>query len=375
MATVPIRPRAEPAPGGPLRWIRSVSRRLLAPAGARGAPSPAPGHLLTDRVEEQHANGRPGQPGTGLQEARAAVAELLMDVEWLRPGLVLHRSLDLQGDSGVRAQALCESFGECDAFCPTPDAVRAAESENRHPVRCRYLHGAVLQELPFPDETFDFVHCGTLRSDEEDGERVIAGALRVLRLHGMAVVDTAGKRPAPPATDDSPGAVRLLVHLPVFESAREPARGTHRIAVTVTNAGARVLGSPLAPLRLRARWRHSDDAPGAAEEAVLDGILLPGDSRLTTLLVTATDTSGAHLLELTLLDASPWGERRLLATTVAVGARDPAGLGATTEPALPDVDRRVCEAVARADGVMLGVRALESNADSEPWTRYFFARA
>jgi hypothetical protein len=331
-----------------------------------------------------------------MQEARAAVAALLVDVERLRPGLVLHRGLDLQSGSGVRAQALCESFGECDALCPTPDALRAAQRANRHPGRCRYLHSAVRRELSFPDETFDLVHCGTLSSEEQDGERIVVEALRVLRLHGLAVVDLAGERRAPPAANDPLGAVRLLVRLPIFESAKRPTRGTHEIAVTVTfavtvtNAGARALGSSLAPLRLEARWRQPDGtgAPGVvAGEAVLDGVLFPGDSRATTLSVTATGTPGIHLLELSLLDASPWGERRSVATTlaVAVGAPTRAQLGGTIDPALPDVDRRVCAAVARAGGAILGARTLEPrrlqaqtlepHTDLEPWTRYFFARA
>jgi SAM-dependent methyltransferase len=301
-----------------------------------------------------------------------------VDVERLRPGLALHRSLDLQGGSGVRAQALCESFGECDALCATPEAVRAAEGANWHAGRCRYLHGAGRQELPFPDETFDLVHCGTLCSDDDDGERVIAEALRVLRLHGVAVVDLPGKRPARPAPDDLLGAVRLLVGLPVLERARLAPGGTRQIAVVVTNVGARVLGSALAPLRLQARWRRPGGAPEDTREAVLDGILLPGDSRLATLPATVPSACGIDVLELCLLGESPWGRGRgSLPTTlaVAVGRRTLEEPGSTIGPALPDADRRVCAAVARADGAMLGACTLAPRVDLQPWTRYFFACA
>jgi SAM-dependent methyltransferase len=377
MATVPIRPRVEHAPGPPLRWIRSITRRLLASAGARAALPLAPGDPLTDRVEKQQVDGRPGPPSAGLREVRAAVAALMEDIERLRSGLALHRSLDLEGGSGVRAQVLCERFAECDALCATPDEACAAESANRHPGRCRYLHSAGRQELSFPDETFDFVHCGTLRSYGEDGERVIAEVLRVLRLHGVAVVDLPAKRPSRLAPDDPFGAVRLLVQFPVLESARSPAGGTHQITVTVTNSGARVLGSALVLPRLEIRWRQPGGAPGVACEAVLDGILLPGDSRLATLPVTAPSTSGVHVLELSLLEGGPWGEGGLVSTAlaVAVGASAEGELGGTMTPALPAVDQRVCTAVTRADGVMLGARTLGSRTDLEPGMRYFFARA
>lgn len=371
-----IRRRGESNPGGSVSWIRSIPRRPLVP-GSSPAPasSPALGRSLATRLAKQPADDRLSPPSAGLQEApvavaglqeaRVAVAALLADVERLRPGLALHRCLDLEGGSGVRAQALCEHFGGCDALCASPNALRVARRTNRHSGRCRYLHGGDRRELSFPDETFDLVHCGTLPSDEQHGERLVAEALRVLRLRGTAVVDLARTGPAASSPGDPLGSVRILVHLPAFadvdaappsdQPTRLPAGRRGQIKVTITNAGARVLGSVLAPLRLQARRRQPGGASGVVGEALLDGILLPGESRLATLPLAASSASAPDVLELSLIGRSAWAERGSIPVALAV-------------------DRRVCVAVARAGGVMLGARILETRADLELSTRYFFAR-
>jgi SAM-dependent methyltransferase len=357
----------------------SIPHRLTALAGGRARPRPAAGNALPARRTAQPTDARGNPPSAALAWARAAVAALLVDVERLRPGLVLHRSLDLDVGSGVRAQALCESFAECYAVCADADAAREAEEMNRHSRRCRYVHATGRHELSFPDEMFDLVYCGTLKSDEhEDSEGIIAEVLRVLRLQGVAVVDLPGRQaPAAPPPADSLGVVRTLVHLPAPGTTGLSMGETRQIAVTVANAGDRVLGSAVVPLQLESRWRRPGGAPGSARRTAIDGVLVPGDSRLAALPVTVPDTSGVHVLELSLFEESPWGEPKTQTVTlaVAVGGSAQQVLGRPMDETLPDVHRRVCAAVARADGVMLGARPLEPREPMEPCTRVFFTHA
>jgi SAM-dependent methyltransferase len=365
--------------GGRIGRIGVLPRGLRALAGPR-EPVASDWELAAENGGSAGLRGPPSRAGADeapLERAREKVAVLLEDVERLRPGLVRHRSLDMECRSGVLAQALCESFDSCDAVGASAATVSAAQHVNRHGERCRYRNAERDLELPFADETFDLVYCGTLPRDQERREElIIAEAVRVLRLQGLAVVDSPADeqllRTRPTARD---GPERLPVHLSTLSGLRLMAGELGELPVTVSNAGGSVLGSPINPLRLTARWKEGREDGREAATALLPGILEPADSTIVLLRVEIPSTPGTHLLELSLASPGPWGDRRSPATELAIDVVPSAQRAQRIAAAAPTADDRVSRAVARAGGLLLGARIIRPPGDERPLRRHFFGRA
>ncbi|HZV75677.1 MAG TPA: hypothetical protein VFF79_18360 [Conexibacter sp.] len=285
-------------------------------------------------------------PRAPIESARAEAADLLVDVEQVRPGLVRNRALALVRDSFT--EALGESFDQCDVASSDP-----------------------AEQLPFADETFDLVYGATLSPGR--ATEMIREALRVLRLLGVAVVDFAsGETPAAEARAPTPRDA-LQARVAARERLSLVAGKPGELAMTISNTGTTTLGSAVSPLRARASWGGGERALTLAAETTIDAILLPGDSIEVPLEITVPATAGAHLLELSLSSLDPWHERRSQATVVVISVtpRDPSGHQRAVLAAAPRPDESVAVAVAQAGGQVLGVQSVEPGARR----RCFFARA
>jgi hypothetical protein len=284
---------------------------------------------------------------------------------------VRHRALEVGSDSPAFSQALRESFDDCVCVADRLEAIPVPSLANRDWARPR-LEMPV--ELLFADETFDLVHCVTLQSDGVGGraETMVAEILRVLRLHGVAVIDDFAERPLELSSDRS-AARGLEVAITGLDGLSLVAGRRCELAATVTNTAGRALGSAVNTLLLESRWNPGS---GSTSEVALAPILLPGDSLVATLSVAVPAAPGAYLLELSVVSRTHWGEDRSPPTLVVIEVARSAARG--TRGAIASVQfgphEPVALAVARADGVVLGARSIAARGVA-PRRRYFFARA
>jgi SAM-dependent methyltransferase len=365
-----------------LGTIGAVARRLVLPArpSARRAPATRGAVVgVPDRPgAPSAARGPAGVHGPSARAGAGALA-LLAHIEQIRPGLARHRGLDLDCRSGALAHALCESFDEFVGLVTRFETLRAAKRANRHGERCRFRHFDPKEPLRFDDETFDLVCCGRLLRGRNtiEAEHLIGEAMRVLRLQGVGVIDADGGDMQHDESLRLPGADRPLeVRFAVSEQLTCAPGEPGRLDVTVTNAGARTLGSAVDPLVLASHW---NDQRGIDDTSRLEisGILPPGDSLIATVELTLPRTPGLHALELWLSRHGPLGEQRSNVTTIHVTftADDLNDRRAARAIAASIADELVTGVVSRAGGVLLGHRRIEPDSASGTRWRYLFARA
>ncbi len=231
---------------------------------------------------------------TGLEE----VGHNLRHVVGLGLEIPRDRCLDFGCGLGRLTQALCDYFDRCDGVDIAASMVAAAQTFNRHGVRCHYHVNSAGDLRLFEDAQFTFVlSIITLQHIEPVySKRYVAEFMRVLRPGGIAVfqIPTAIRKPGEgPLPSGAHQAVIRAVEVPPRMAAGEAVE----VTVEVRNA-SQVEWPKAAQLRVGNHWSTRRGV------AVLDDgrtplprSLPPGEDATVRVRVTPPLRAGAYELQ------------------------------------------------------------------------------